>query len=596
MGSSSVRLLLALPVVAAVAAVVLAMTEPGGAPDPAEDETVVNHAPARSDTAATPRLAATKGPPRSLLASKAPQPKTPEIDPALLRAFARAKALHEKGMSQEALRVLAPWLRTHKAWFEDAARREFLLALRTRVAEVQREQIETADHQLDKWIDIAARWGTLREDPDATPFEARVRASAEIIGGFKNPKARAAVTRHVRRFVVGVPGGASPQRTRSGRPVPVDNLLEQVATQTGNDPSQDEPETLPEPDPEASEARRLEELERLRNAGALDVLDSIAASLAWLALHQSPEGTFGDDVASDIIKAKAEEEGSTANVSGLRSNAKRYRLATTALCTLAFLDFRDQDLRGLFEPTLAKAITWLLAQQKEDGSFKSPGRSFYAEAIALMALGQAAAATKREDLQQAVVRGLTWLYARRGPRGGYRYTHGQAGDLSAAAWVAQAAETAQWAQVELPTGMKDDLTAFVRDTWIRGADYRYVVGGSRRTALSPVGMLAQTILSPDDADEALREVWKKALTTQWKSSRLSLYSRYYAVRMMAKLHEGMPNDVASALLTMARTQEASGPLAGAFSRFPGVRYMRMTGATGVTAMVTLMFEHALYDR
>jgi len=57
----------------------------------------------------------------------------------------------------------------------------------------------------------------------------------------------------------------------------------------------------------------------------------------------------------------------------------------------AFLDFRDQDAKGLFETNLANAVQWLVSQQKKNGSFK--GRYSYSTPIAVMALGQAASSS-----------------------------------------------------------------------------------------------------------------------------------------------------------------------------------------------------------
>ena len=587
MASGWVRALIALPVVGA--GVAFALTVGDSTPRHDTDLMVepVEEQP-KGDSDDAPALA-THGKGKLVRRVVEKLPPEPEAPPALLKAYAQAVKLHKADKSRQALALLHPFLKDHAAWFAIPEHAKFLAALRKRIDTMVKTEIERVDDELERWVDIAKRWGELREDEDASAFERRVRASAEIIGRAKGKKARAAIMRHVRRFLLGTPARSrSGVRLRQGEALDVDALLQQVEGRPR--PTIEPLDTPPE---DEVERRRLEELDRLRNAGALDLLDTLAGALAWLALHQTEEGWFSDRGAKQMIEQRAAENGEDADTSGLTLD-REYRLATTALATMAFLDFRDQDLRGLFEPTLARSVAWLLSQQKENGSFNQPGRSFYGEAIALMALAQAAKASQREDLKQAVTKGLTWLHGLRGPGGGYRYRARQPGDLSASAWVAQAQEMAGWAGIELPEEQGRDLERFVRSTWIKESQFRYLANQKwHRHSLSSAGMLAALILFPADIDADTKQQWKTDLVKQWPRDPKMLYTRYYSVRMISKLYGGLPKQIAQQLLAHARFQRGANHLAGAFQQ---ARYLKTAGVTGVTALTALMFEHALYER
>jgi hypothetical protein len=272
--------------------------------------------------------------------------------------------------------------------------------------------------------------------------------------------------------------------------------------------------------------------------------------------------------------------------------------AATGLAILAMLDFRDQDKQGIFEPTLARAVAWLRGQQRADGTF--PGKDYYATAISLLALGQAAASTGRDDLRKAVGHGLANLSAQQGRDGGYRYGPGELGDLSVTAWVAQAAEAARRAKVEIPPGMDAGLRRFYDGVWLGEHRFSYRAGVAERASLYPAGMLLGLILYPPAADgswvrSGVLETWRQWLK-DLPNSRLGrggaygLYSFYYGVRVAIALEPELPEKWQRAILDLAAAQCDSEAAAGAFE---------VTAHGGVvveTAIAVLTLEHALYKR
>src|SRR5438045_3917449 len=119
-------------------------------------------------------------------------------------------------------------------------------------------------------------------------------------------------------------------------------------------------------DADAAEKRRLEQLEKLRQRDAVGLLDSIHAGLAWLAIHQRDDGSFSD--AGTVERCTAMKH-SPSCLDKWPNAGDAYQVATTALAAIAFLDFRDQDPNGWFDPYLGRALDWLSKQQKADGAF-----------------------------------------------------------------------------------------------------------------------------------------------------------------------------------------------------------------------------------
>jgi hypothetical protein len=415
--------------------------------------------------------------------------------------------------------------------------------------------------------------------PELTPqqkkeLQRRWKASAALIAKSRSPKEREQLERHLRRFLGR--GGAT---GRDG--AWVDPQIEALRAQAVV-----KAQPLADPEPDESEKRRLEQLEKLRQRRAVGLLDHIHGGLAWLALHQAPDGHFSD--AASVARCKALGHGPPC-LGGKRSG--RYAVASTAFAIMALLDFRDQDVIGLFEPSLASAVHWLRKKQRKNGSFPGQGQ-LYSSAIALMALAQAAESTGDEKLREAVRKGLVLFAARPGPLGGYRYRFGTPGDLSATGWVAQAVEMARRAGVEIPPLLAPNLGEFLDSVWLGEHRFAYLSRQQDRSSLYPVGMLTARILWPEP-DRDVVASWRKWLGKQTNSPRL--YSLYYGVRVAIAMEKGLPQPWRKWVFAYAKYQARQGPAAGAFLRGRS-SWLLKADRTLHTAVAVLTLEHALYLR
>ncbi len=267
---------------------------------------------------------------------------------------------------------------------------------------------------------------------------------------------------------------------------------------------------------------------------------------------------------------------------------------------LAFLDFRDQDVKRLFEPTLARGIAWLLAQQAADGSFKAggSGRQFagYEAAIAMMALGQAAASTGEPPLKTSVQRAIDFYAKHHGRvRGGYRYGLDQDGDLSVTGWYAQAMESAAKAGATVPEDMRQNIDTFMGYVTRTGRhNFAYVPDQALSGSLSAVGMLTISILHPPLID-GFAEDWRQFLYAGSPGKGNNTYALYYGVRVLLFLDGKLPDGWRTYLTALAGKQRSAGASAGMIV-LPEWPWSTGVGPTASTAFATLTLEHSLYRR
>jgi hypothetical protein len=536
---------------------------------PGDGETALaEDAPAAAPAALPEGLRTLRGTSRAPAAARA-EPERPP-DPAEADWLA-ALAAHEAGRHRDALALARRARKTSPAWFADPARaakwKEIAAAAKAAedaLAVLRLSALEraSADPGEDRRL--------TREEREA--LDRVLARAAEIIAEAQTPEERAALLRHARRFLI------EPSHSRG------DALARRLARLSRGRRSSDADEPLPQDDDEAVEARRVEQLERLRQRDLVSLLDRIHAGLAWLALHQHDDGRFSDSATR--ARCKKLEHAACAP-----AESDQLAVATTALALCAFLDFRDQDALGLFEPTLSRGIAWLLSKQAPDGSFPGAGAT-YTSAIGLMAIAQASGSTGREDLRAATSRGLAWFASVQHRDGGFRYAPRQAGDLSATGWVAQAVAAARHAGIAPPPGLEEGIDRFLRSVWRGDQEFGYTDGTRDRPSLAPVGMLTAQLVWKDVAP-ATHAAWRAHLAEPVR--RRNLYWLYYAVRVALALDGGLNPALRDVSLRLAAAQSNKGDAAGSF---PGKLdpWLQRGGTTLQTAVAVLTLEHALFLR
>ncbi len=474
--------------------------------------------------------------------------------------------------------ALAVWLRRLDEAVLDPARRR-------RLDQLRRSLVEAGKLDLQTILDAASAQGR----------SALERHLVRFGGGSGGPEAAAAAAAALEPGVVDALLSAVKQRNTQPRVDAKGNVQQSVP--------------LPVDDAAAREQRRLEQLEKLRQRAAEGLLEPIAAGLAWIAIHQADDGEMSDGAVA--ARCLALGHGTPCNVRGGVSGAQ-YRLAATGLSVLAFLDFRDQDLASVFEPTLSSGVEWLRRQIRADGSFPQQG---YEAAIAMMALGQAARASKSPAVLKDVERCLAYYAGKVSSDGGFRYSLGQAGDLSVSAWYVQAFEAARDAGAKVPAGLATNLEKFVRSMWLGGPKFKYDAGRTNeQPTLAAAGMLSLSILNPESVAKEMKEgLWPDALAAASNRPRADIYAVYYEVRTELALKGQLSAERQRLLADLPRIlQRKDLPVAGMFSNanvdpekqkpvkgkanWDNLAMIDRGGRVVATAFCVLTMEHALYRR
>lgn len=499
------------------------------------------------------------------------------IDLVKKRAFERFQtaweeilALWRSGKAREALAALNA-IRERDAPF---------LALPSFAPTVGR--IEASVKGLDRAAELEASLAKAKM-PDAkrASLDGRLAATAEVLARTTNDADLDQLTRHLKRFLL---EDASLATSKDPTDAVLRTFIKDRRARRANDKN---PAVA---DADAAEERRVDQLEKLRQREAVGLLDAIHAGLAWLALHQRDDGASCDQATLDRCKAL---EHKTSCLADQRGTGDSYALGATALAAIAFLDFRDQDVHGWFDPYLGRALEWLLKQQKPDGSFQG-GSTMYSGAMALMAFGQAAVSTGDPRWKEAVRKGIGWYAGAMSPLGGWRYKANDIeGDLSVTAWVGQACEAAKACGVPIPIPIEAGLPIFLRYVHVGDHRFRYRPHDpGERPTLIPAGMLLSRIANPN-LDPAVTDEWKKFLQGLPANRRPDLYTTYYGVRVSILLSGSLDGPWRTWVFDLAKSQIRGTTAAGSY---PPKLWNWASGPTVVTAMATLTLEHALYLR
>jgi hypothetical protein len=163
---------------------------------------------------------------------------------------------------------------------------------------------------------------------------------------------------------------------------------------------------------------------------------AVMLALRWLKKYQEEDGAWR--FASGGLPPQVVGELYAGNPEGF-----------TGLALLTFLAHGETPGSEEFGETVQKALQWLLANQKPDGTWNNPsGDLGYSHAIATYAMCEAAAMTAIPDVKYSAAKGVDYLIQRQFANGGWNYLTSEPGarqDVSVTAWCVQALKAAKLA-------------------------------------------------------------------------------------------------------------------------------------------------------
>jgi len=277
----------------------------------------------------------------------------------------------------------------------------------------------------------------------------------------------------------------------------------------------------------------------LAGGGTAESEAAVERGLAWLAAHQFDDGGWRFDLNSCPQCAGA------CRHSGFRTSTTD----ATGLALLCFLGAGYTQHEGPYRETVAGGLYYL--QQKmlmtsmggdlRDRSMVSElgnqvllvrkNGDMYAQAIATLALSEAYAMSRDENLAGPAQAAVDFIVYAQHEQGGWRYEPGEPGDLSVTGWQLAALKSATHGNLKVPRSVWYRASNFldqVQDD--RGAAYGYQEPTTKKRSMSVVGLFSRMMLGwPHDHRPLLRGIAKMGEQSPLKNN---MYYNYYASQVL----------------------------------------------------------------
>jgi hypothetical protein len=254
---------------------------------------------------------------------------------------------------------------------------------------------------------------------------------------------------------------------------------------------------------------------------------AIDRSLAWIAMHQMPDGGWSFDLtACPSCMGKCSHSG---------TSKKDDRAGATSMALLPFLGRGYTHREGPYKKQIEGGIAFLAQRAlKNNGKVYDGSGSLYSQGLAGIALSECYAMSQDQRLaapSQAVLNFI--MTAQDSQGGGWRYRPGQPGDTSAVGWQIMALKSGHMAYLEVnPLTIKKAAEFLDSVESDYGAAYGYTDSASPTLARSSVGLLCRMYLGWKKDHEGLQEGARR-ISKAGPSK--DLYYDYYATQIMHHL-------------------------------------------------------------
>ncbi len=212
------------------------------------------------------------------------------------------------------------------------------------------------------------------------------------------------------------------------------------------------------------------------NGGSSETEAAVTRGLNWLIRQQSPDGRW-------MLDGAYKDKGVANDIAG------------TALGLLPFLGAGKTHRASKDNPydkPIEKALLFL--RRKQDQKTGSFGGGMYGHGMATIAVCEAYGLTQDPLLRRNAQLAVNFIVASQHDLGGWRYSPGEAGDLSVSGWQIMALKSAQMAGLDVPAVTFRKAERFLDHCCDKANEgYGYTGAGSTPT-LSSVGLLCRQYL------------------------------------------------------------------------------------------------------
>jgi hypothetical protein len=303
-----------------------------------------------------------------------------------------------------------------------------------------------------------------------------------------------------------------------------------------------------------------------------------------LAAHQSADGSWRlHDYHFNCKHPHCPDAGSVVSVP-----------AGTGLVLLPFLGAGYTDQAGKHQQTVARALNWLVHQQRPDGTWLAPQdpKPMYGHAMASIALCEAYGMTKNERLRGPAQKAIDYIVkAQHAGSGGWRYRPNQPADTSVVGWQLMALKSGEMAGLSVPPRAFEGIKR-----WLKTVEANRPVGGqfgyqsaAPTPAMTAQGLLCLQYLGANRDDPRMRAGTDYLLKNLPRQGAETTYYWYHGTQVMYHM-QGKHWQAWNARLRdlLVSTQEKAGGQAGSWR--PLDHRERPGGRLYATALRLLMLE------
>ncbi len=316
--------------------------------------------------------------------------------------------------------------------------------------------------------------------------------------------------------------------------------------------------------------KRKEMLEML--GGSADTEAAISAALGWFTRNQEPDGSWS-------MRRHGGEHG--------------HDMSATSMAALCYMGWgATHKKEGPYQPTLTKAIDWLISKAKPDGDLRGDGGNMYDQGIATIALAEAYGLTKDERLKPILEKAAQFIANAQSNVGSWRYKPDDrnGGDTSIYGWQVMALKSCKMSGINIPEEAWQKAPVWLDKAGggQHGGLYGYN-NASPKPAMVAEGLFSRQLLGTPPTHPMMAESVNYLNTALPDPGKVNYYLLYYGTLALYQ-HKGPVwdewNDRMKKFLLGA--QRKGGNDDGSWD--PRGEHANQSGRVIITAMATLSLE------
>lgn len=221
----------------------------------------------------------------------------------------------------------------------------------------------------------------------------------------------------------------------------------------------------------------------LASGGTEESEQAVFLGLKWLAAQQENDGSWEPNgkAGGRVLRNKK---------GAVQANS----VVSTAFALLPFVahgeTHKGTSDHNTYSKPVERGLKFLMDRQKADGDMRSGG-NMYIHALATIALCEAHVASADPLLRPSCEKAVQFLIKAQDSRGGgWRYTPGQAGDMSVTSWCLMGLKSAHMAGIGIPTNTLVKANQFLKQQSRADGGYNYLGNSPGHSPPTPAVMTA----------------------------------------------------------------------------------------------------------